>query len=109
MNEKLETKKFVFTVEEKTEQWYLEWLRDQINKCETRKYNVAVDARVQQSPRKFYKTVNAKTVPEVFHICDMESNEPVHVDKFKTILSEMKDAVNSEENCIYAWLQQFYI
>ncbi|WP_297981659.1 hypothetical protein [uncultured Methanobrevibacter sp.] len=64
MSEKLETKKFVFTVEGETEQWYLEWLRDQINTCEDRKYNAAVDTKVQQSPRKFYKTVNAKSVPE---------------------------------------------
>ena len=92
MHEKLETKKFVFTVEGETEQWYLEWLRDQINKCEERKYNVAVDAKVQQSPKKFFKTVNAKTTPEVYHICDVESNEQVHVDKFRKILSEMKDA-----------------
>ena len=92
MNEKLETKKFVFTVEGETEQWYFEWLRDQINMCENRKYNAAVDVKVQQNPGKFYKTVNAKTVPEAFHICDMESNERVHVDKFKNILTELKDA-----------------
>lgn len=97
MSEKLETKKFVFTVEGETEKWYLEWLRDQINKCEGRKYNAAVEAKVQQSPRKFYKTVNAKSVTEVFHICDMESNEEAHVDKFKNILSEMKDAKTEKE------------
>ena len=68
MSEKLETKKFVFTVEGETEQWYLQWLRDQIDTCEARKYNAVVDVKVQQSPEKFYKTVNAKTVPEVFHI-----------------------------------------
>ena len=92
VNEKLETKKFVFTVEGETEQWYLLWLRDQINQCESRKYNVSIEAKVQQSPKKFYKTVNSKTTPEVFHICDMESNEPVHVEKFQNILSEMKEA-----------------
>lgn len=91
-DEKLYTKKFVFTVEGETEKWYLEWLRDQINICESRKYNVAVDAKVQQSPKKFYKNANAKATPEVFHICDVESNEPVHVEKFQTILSEMKEA-----------------
>ncbi len=31
MNEKRETKKYVFTVEGETEQWYLYWLRDQIS------------------------------------------------------------------------------
>ena len=92
MNEKLETKKFVFTVEGETEQWYLLWLRNQINQTEGRKYNVAIDAKVQQSPKKFYKTVNAKTTPEVFHICDVESGDPVHMEKFQNILSEMKEA-----------------
>ena len=89
---KLYTKKFVFTVEGETEQWYLEWLRDQINQCETRTYNVAVDAKVQQSPKKFYKNANVKATPEVYHICDVESNDQIHVDKFRNILSEMKDA-----------------
>ena len=92
MSDKLETKKFVFSVEGETEQWYLLWLRDQINQCEKRKYNVSIDAKIQQSPKKFYKTVNAKTTPEIIHICDVESNEPVHVEKFRNILSEMKEA-----------------
>ena len=92
MNNKLETRKYVFTVEGETEQWYFEWLRDQINACPGRTYNVAIDAKVQQSPRKFYKGVNAKTTPLVTHICDIESNEPIHVDKFHRILSEMKEA-----------------
>lgn len=92
MNEKLYTKKFVFTVEGETEQWYLLWLRDQINMCESRKYDVAIEVKVQQSPKKFYKSANAKATPEVFHICDVESNDPVHVDKFQIILSEMKEA-----------------
>lgn len=92
MSNRLETKKYVFTVEGETEQWYLEWLRDRINECEGRSNNVAIEAKVQQSPKKFYKTVNAKTTPEVFHICDVESNEKDHVDKFKRILSEMKEA-----------------
>lgn len=99
-DEKLYTKKFVFTVEGETEQRYLEWLRDQINKCEGRRYNVAVDAKVQQSPKKFYKNANAKATPEVFHICDMESNETVHVEKFQNILSEMKEA-KTQKKIVY--------
>lgn len=92
MSEKLETKKFIFTVEGETEQWYLYWLRDQINKCENRSFNAAIDVKVQKSPKKFYKTVNAKTTPEVYHICDVESNKPEHQKKFQNILSEMKEA-----------------
>ena len=92
MQERLETKKYVFTVEGETEMWYLEWLRDKINACPDRTYNIAVDPKVQQSPKKFYKGTTSKLTPKVAHICDVESNEQVHVDKFKNILSEMKEA-----------------
>ena len=100
MRSKLETRKYIFTVEGETEQWYFEWLRDQINACPERTYNVAIDAKVQQSPKKFYKSVNAKTTPMVTHICDIESNEQVHVDKFTRILSEMKEA-KKQKNITY--------
>lgn len=92
MSERLETKKYTLTVEGETEQWYFKWLMKQINSCEGRRYNVSIDPKVQQSPRKFYKGLNAKTTPKLFHICDMESNEPVHEEKFKGILSEMREA-----------------
>lgn len=92
MSERLETKKYTFTVEGETEQWYLYRLRDLINSCGERKYHVSVDVRVQQSPKKFYKNASAKITPEVFHICDIESNELVHKEKFERILSEMKEA-----------------
>ncbi len=92
MRERFERLKYTFTVEGETEQWYLLWLRDQINQQEGRKYNVAFDVRVQQSPRKFYKSINTKTTPEVTHVCDVESNDPVHVQKFQNILSEMAEA-----------------
>ena len=55
MGELLETRKYTFTVEGETEQWYLYWLRDQINSSERRKFNVAIVAKVQQSPKKMQK------------------------------------------------------
>lgn len=88
----LETKKYTLTVEGETEKWYFLWLKDQINKCENRKYNVAIISKVQQSSRSFYKGTNAKVTPEAFHICDVESTKPVHVEKFQSILKEMKEA-----------------
>ena len=63
MRERLETLKYTFTVEGETEQWYLFWLRDQINGYAGRTYNVAFDIKVQQSPRKFYKGISAKMTP----------------------------------------------
>ena len=92
MGEQLETRKYTFTVEGETEQWYLLWLRDQINSFEKRKNNVAIVAKVQQSPMKYAKSINAKSTPRITHICDVESNEPVHVEKYQRILSEMKES-----------------
>lgn len=92
MSKRPQTKKFTLTVEGETEQWYFEWLMNQINAWEGRSFDVSITAKVQQSPKRFYKGLNAKTTPKVFHICDMESNEPVHVEKFTGILSEMKEA-----------------
>ena len=89
MNDRKETKKYIFTVEGETEQWYLYWLRDQINACEKAIYNVSIVASVQQSPKSYSKTINAKSTPTITHLCDIESNECEHVNKFKTILSEM--------------------
>ena len=34
MGDRKETKKYTFTVEGETEQWYLYWLRNQINACQ---------------------------------------------------------------------------
>lgn len=92
MPERLQTLKYTFTVEGETEQWYLLWLRDQINAYSDRKYNIAVDPKIQKSPAKFYKSTTVKATPEVTHICDVESNEPIHVIRFQTVLSEMKTA-----------------
>lgn len=97
MNERLETRKYTFTVEGETEKWYFEWLENQINVCPHRLYNVSIDARVQQSPKKFYKSINAKTTPLVTHICDLESNDPIHVEKFWNILGEMKEAKSQKK------------
>lgn len=105
----LETKKYVLTVEGETEQWYFIWLRDQINGFEGRTYNVSIVPKVQQSPTSFYKGTNSKVTPEVIHICDVESTNDDHIEKFENILKEMKGGRQAEENKISAWLQQPYI
>lgn len=100
MNNRPETRKYTFTVEGETERWYLYWLRDAINASESAKFKVAIDAKVQQSPIKYAKGVNPKSTPEVIHICDVESNEDVHVQKFQRILSELKEA-NEQKSITY--------
>jgi len=87
-----ENRRYVFTVEGETEQWYFDWLQEQINACDESKYTVSLVPKVQQSPKKYAKTVNPIATPKVTHICDYESNDEVHVTKFKNILSELKEA-----------------
>ena len=60
MPKKNEIRKYVMTVEGETEQWYFNWLCDQINADQNRVCDVSIDAKVQQSPRKFYKRINVK-------------------------------------------------
>ena len=88
----LETKKFTLTVEGETERWYFLWLKDQINKIESRKYNASIVAKVQQSPRSFYKSTNSKICPQAIHICDVESADRSHIFRFEGILKEMAEA-----------------
>lgn len=92
MGERKDTRKYTFTVEGWTERWYLEWLRDQINKCPEAAYTVSIDPKVQQSPIKFAKTVNPLAVPNAVHICDYESNDEDHIRKFQDILKQLKMA-----------------
>ena len=92
MTDMLETKKYTFTVEGETERWYLLWLRDRINEQEGKEYKVAIEPKVQQHPMKFAKGVNAISTPEVIHICDVESKTAIHVEKFRSILNELKAA-----------------
>lgn len=67
-----ENRRYVFTVEGETEQWYFDWLEDQINACDDSKYTVSIVTKVQQSPKKYSKTVNPISTPKVTHICDYE-------------------------------------
>lgn len=91
-NNRMIIKKYVFSVEGETEKWYLEWLQEKINLCDNLKCKTKIDAKVQKSPKKFSKTVNVISTSKVTHICDYESNEPEHVNNFRNILSELKDA-----------------
>lgn len=88
------------TVEGETEKWYFLWLKDQINKCEHRTYNASIIPKVQQSPRSFYKGTNVKVTTEAFHICDVESTDSAHIEKFHGILKEMKEA-ETQKNIKY--------
>lgn len=63
-----EKRNYVLTVEGETEQWYFLWLKDRINENEKRMYDVSMTVSVQQKPSSYWKTVNRKSIPEIFHI-----------------------------------------
>ena len=92
VTERKENRKYDFTVEGETEHWYFDWLQEQINTCDDSKYTVSIISKIQQSPRKYSKTINPIFTPKVTHVCDYESNDDIHVTKFKNILSELKEA-----------------
>lgn len=45
-------RKYYFSVEGETEQWYLEWLRDEINKNEAAANKVLFDIKIEKESRK---------------------------------------------------------
>ena len=92
MPELKETKKYIFTVEGDTEQWYLEWLAKQINACENATYKATIVAKVQQNPSKFAKSQTTFSAPRIVHICDIESKDEEHKKKFTDVLDQIANA-----------------
>ncbi len=67
------TKKYYFSVEGETEQWYLKWLQDTINNTEKTKFKVSFDCPVQKNPVKRAKCLVVTKKTEIYHISDYES------------------------------------
>lgn len=61
------TKKYYFSVEGETEQWYLKWLQDRINETEESKIKVSFDCAVQKNPLKRAKSMVITGKTEVWH------------------------------------------
>lgn len=49
------SKKYYFSVEGETEEWYLLWLRDLINSTEEAAFKVAIDCKIEKDPLKELK------------------------------------------------------
>ncbi len=73
MSKKKTTKKYYFSVEGETEQWYLKWLQDTINNTEQAVYRVSIDCPVRKDPVKHAKCLNVTQKVEVYHFFDYES------------------------------------
>lgn len=92
MSKKKATKKYYFSVEGETEQWYLKWLQDTINNTEQAVYRVSIDCPVRKDPVKHAKCLNVTQKVEVYHFFDYESDEQTHVNAFMSAMDNMKKA-----------------
>ena len=77
------TKKYYFSVEGETEQWYLKWLQNLINQTPESKIKVSFDCPVQKNPLRRAKSIVLTGKTEIYHISDYESNDETHVREFK--------------------------
>lgn len=83
-------KQYYFSVEGETEQWYLEYLQKLINNCTKATSTVKFQIKICKSITKRAKSIPAIYGTRVFHICDYESNDEIHVNQFNQILEELK-------------------
>lgn len=81
------TKKYYFSVEGETGQWYLKWLQDLINATEEAEYKVSIDCRIQKNPLKYAKSLVITKKVEVYRFFDYESDEEIHVKGFQDALA----------------------
>lgn len=92
MPEMKEHRKYYFTVEGETEQWYLQWLQNQINEDPAAAYKVTIDCPKQKDPVKRVKSMVVTGPTDITHVFDYESNDAVHTTQFQTTLDRMKKA-----------------
>lgn len=92
MIKRKQTKKYYFSVEGETEQWYLKWLQDLINNTEKSACKVSIDCPVRKNPLKYAKALTVTKKVEIYHFFDYESDEPIHVQGFQDTMDNMKRA-----------------
>ena len=74
-NRKLAKK--IFSVEGETEQWYLYWLRDMINKFEEACYTVSTDCKIEKDPLKRAKSLVSTLV--LSHLREETKSRPFYL------------------------------
>ncbi|PYG84919.1 RloB-like protein [Ruminiclostridium sufflavum DSM 19573] len=87
-----QTKKYYFSVEGETEQWYFKWLQSLINETPESVFKVSFDCPVQKNPLKRAKSIVVTGKTDIYHISDYESDEEIHVRQFKETMDNMKQA-----------------
>ena len=88
MNRKrLPIRLYYFSVEGETEYWYLMWLQDKVN--EEGSCRVKFDVKIEKSPLKRTRGLSIIQKTDIWHFCDYESPDEVHVRQFMNTMDEM--------------------
>jgi hypothetical protein len=85
-------KKYYFSVEGETEQWYLKWLQSKINETPQAAAIISFDCPIEKNPLKRAKSLVVTSKIDIYHISDYESEEQIHVKEFKDTMDNMKKA-----------------
>lgn len=85
-------KKYYFSVEGDTEEWYLDRLQRLINNCEKSFCDVKLIHDRKKDPCKMVKALSSPNKIIINHFCDIESNQEEHKKNFRSTLDKMRDA-----------------
>lgn len=95
------SKKYYFSVEGETEEWYLLWLKNLINSTEAAAFKVAIDCKIEKDPLKRAKGLLTTTKTEIYHFSDYESDKEEHVKQFTDTMDRMKAAMGLGKHITY--------
>lgn len=87
------TLKYYFSVEGETEKWYLDWLREAINRAPAATHKVSIVSK-KKDPVAFAKSLSLLNKTEVTDLFDIESDDIVHTERFIHRLDCLKRASN---------------
>ncbi len=85
-----QNKKYHFSLEGETEQWYLKWLQKIINETPESEFKVTFDCPVQKNPLKRAKSIVVTGKTDIYHFSDYESDDEVHEIEFRETMDNMK-------------------
>ena len=74
MGERKPKQKYFFSVEGETEQWYLEWLKAEINKNDAAAYEVLFDIKIEKNPVKRVRGMTIINKTEIWHLSIVSMN-----------------------------------
>lgn len=93
--------KYYFSVEGDTEQWYLEWLQNQINNASNAAKKVSFNKQIQKDPLKRAKSLVITDKVEIWHLSDYESSDEVHVKQFMETMDRMAKTKDLRKQITY--------